>query len=177
MPNYALRAKRWSNITLLEVVDNIVWIQGPNGPYDGGDRGPKIMKFQCDCGHRFEMPEDVFPGVRRLRSCGRPECSFKPVEKLPRQPKQPMSAITARIPSVLWAQVLAYAHARHIRASRALTVLLRYGFASEPVVHFMETFGPRVPKAAADAATEPGSPAPAIPDAERASRPESAEGA
>jgi hypothetical protein len=50
--------------------------------YHDGTFEPPEYVFVCDCGWRFNVPVRDFPGKRKLRSCGRPECTAIPKAEL-----------------------------------------------------------------------------------------------
>jgi hypothetical protein len=47
--------------------------------------GEVVWKFECACGHVWEILKSNFPGRRKMKYCGRPECVFRPNYKPPKR--------------------------------------------------------------------------------------------
>lgn len=56
--------------------------------YATGEREPPVYVLECECGATVRVLASKFPGKRRMRSCGLPECEFsKPPTPKPHHAK------------------------------------------------------------------------------------------
>ena len=77
---------RWGNLRIANAYRAPIMASERSPGFKGEDyiadtHGPRIWTLLCDCGHRWDVKVDDFPGRRRLRSCGRVECPHTPKPK------------------------------------------------------------------------------------------------
>jgi hypothetical protein len=74
------RNDHWGHVTLLSSFRGPLYLTGPGGkPYVADTHGgPQMLRLRCDCGFEWEIERQQFPGRRKLRSCGRKECTALP---------------------------------------------------------------------------------------------------
>lgn len=92
----------WAHLRILERFDELA---ARGAVTDTGDQIKK-WRLLCDCGHEFVISEDDFPGRRRMKNCGRPQCEYAEILKpkpepvadveRPRPPGRPKLALADR---------------------------------------------------------------------------------
>jgi hypothetical protein len=84
-----MQSYHWAHLTFVRRYRvPIIEIGSGGTPYVADTHGPWHMELECECGHMFSMPESAFPGRRKLKSCGRPECPHTKPDKLSRAPRE-----------------------------------------------------------------------------------------
>ena len=86
---------RWGNVS--QMAEFRMPVLGRNvmtgETYITDSQGPWAWRLRCDCGYEWEINRGSFPGRRKLKSCGRPECPHgKQPKRAPREPKEPRGA-------------------------------------------------------------------------------------
>ncbi len=100
--------------------------------------GPLTWVLVCDCGRRFEIEAARFPGKRKLRSCGDPECPWSQ----PQQPKaaagralgrprnaETCAALSLYLPVAVIGMLETWGKRRGVSVGLAAAELIRAGFA------------------------------------------------
>lgn len=100
--------------------------------YIANTHGPFMWKLKCECGHQWEIEADDFPGRRKLRSCGRPECPHTLRDEPPRI-KEAKAVYTSYMSCSTMDRVVEYAKANRLSKSAALERLLVEGLVSKLV--------------------------------------------
>ena len=71
-----MNSRFWGHVELVREYRDPIMLEGLDGKlYDSGEEGPRMLEFKCECGHVWSIRKDMFPGRRRLKSCGRRECT------------------------------------------------------------------------------------------------------
>jgi hypothetical protein len=115
---------RWGHIQRLSAKHAALYEIGPNGPYEADpEGGPMTWRLRCDCGHEWDLLAMDFPGKKRLRSCGRPECPFTPGVRLKRHKaiEEKRVSINVSVPAHVAANLRQYADSRNLNFSQAVT--------------------------------------------------------
>jgi len=140
--------RRWGHITLLDMSHLPLVARDYTGKeYIADTRGgPLVWNMECDCGIVFSIPDDQFPGKRKLKSCGRPECPFTPKPKPKRQlPGQQGTSVSLYLNRSLENQLLVYAGVWRTSLSGAIGAILKAYIADESIPKNKPPYDPSAP--------------------------------
>ncbi len=119
----------WAHMRVLRRFRAPIMMRDHEGKlYVADTQGPQMLALRCDCGHEWEIRQDEFPGRRKLKNCGRPQC---PHVNSPGRSRfrERGSTCSVYLSNALAAQVDTYASALGVSFSRGLERLARSAFA------------------------------------------------
>lgn len=125
----------WAHIEVIRRYQAPIMLRDHEGnDYVADTAGPYVMVLRCACGHVWELRRDQFPGRRKLRNCGRPECPYASgrAGHIHRY-KERGSTCSVYLSTALASQVAAYADSQKISFSRGMERLVRAAFANGAV--------------------------------------------
>lgn len=118
--------RRWGHLTLTEVWSESITADGPNGPYDTGERDT-YWRLLCDCGREMVIRYRDFPGRRNMKRCDLPDCPFRLGKRYRPKLAEPRVIMTVSAPISLATVIRSYAEENKLTMSRAMMNLLRLG--------------------------------------------------
>lgn len=123
------QSSRWAHLTLVRPVYRRQVIE--RNPLTGEEyvadtHGPPVMLLRCDCGHEQEILAVDFPGRRKMRYCGRPECPHGP-RRPSKAPRERGAAYSVYLPLSRAQQVQQWAKAHGLTFSKAMSELVHEG--------------------------------------------------
>ena len=130
--NRPIISQHWGNVTLLRSYHAPLYLPDPNGGMYLADTkgGPLMMELECDCGHRWEILQQTYPGRRKLRNCGRPECRFSH-PKPPKLQKQHGISTSIYVDFDVFVALSDYARDHHLNFSQATNEVCRKGLVAQ----------------------------------------------